>query len=190
MIVYREARRGSRASLCQPSPRRGAHVRALSVRLVSLRLPRVPSGVVSRADRARAHRPKLFFALSKRHPELRSSVSQFCLSERQKTCRRFVCHVSGRLCSCFSGKQSPDSPSPNRRLRMLSFPARGEAFFSKGPIFGGIFRARVVCPRSLEIPSERSRNIFFDSTAKQVAASCGLCDSTRARGTPHTHRRR
>ena len=88
MIVYREARRGSRASLCQPSPRRGAHVRALSVRLVSLRLPRVPSGVVSRADRARAHRPKLFFALSKRHLPTcvrRFRSSAFRSSEKGKT---------------------------------------------------------------------------------------------------------
>jgi hypothetical protein len=136
--VYREARRGSRASLRQPSPRRGAHVRALSVRLVSLRLTRVPSGVVSRADRARAHRPKLFFALSRAAPP--TCVRRFRSSEKGRTCRRFVCHVSGRRCSCFSGKQSPDSPSPNRRLRMLSFPgARQESFFLRDQFSAGFF---------------------------------------------------
>lgn len=185
-------------------------MRAWSVRLVRLRRTRVPSGVASSADRARARRRQRAFLLfanssESRQRHLRSSVLR---NAAGRACRRFVCHVSGRVCrrsrlvrdavSCQWHKKKLKIVRPidvfffclfSRTFFATLRVSREGAFFRRH--FCGIFRVpayasavssfRASCPEYLWSGRQRSR------TQRRAGSAC---DSTRARTTPHTHRRR
>lgn len=185
-------------------------MRAWSGRLVRLRRTRVPSGVASSADRARARRRQRFFFTFREQQRvathesrhLRSSVSRnAAIAARPVAVSYATSAVECFVALASYGTQSPKSASrrrekrnrsSNRRLFFLSFP--GELFFPtsvslceghfRGVIFlvpayaSAVSSFRASCPEYLWSWRQRSRN------------AGSAFDSTRARTTAHTHRRR
>jgi hypothetical protein len=158
---------------------------------VRLRRTRVPSGVASSADRARARRRQRFFftfreqqrVATRQSRHLRSSVSRNAAT--MVAARPVAVSYATSAVECFValasyGTQSPKSASrhrekrnrsSNRRLFFLSFP--GELFFPtsvplcEGHFRGGIFALPRVCLRSLEFPRKLSGISLVVATAKQ-----------------------
>jgi hypothetical protein len=188
-------------------------VRAWSGRLVRLRRTRVPSGVASSADRARARRRQRFFftfreqqrVASRQSRHLRSSVSRN--AARCSACRRFVCHVSGRVFR--RSRLVRDAVSEKRESaqgKKKSFVQSTSFFsvFSRRTLFSLVrvslrrsFSRRDFCasprmPPQSRVSAQVVRNIFGrgDSEAGTQRRAGSAFDSTRARTTAHTHRRR
>lgn len=156
-----------------------------------LRRTRVPSGVASSADRARARRrQRFFFTFREQHysSESRLASRDTCVlrfRETQIAARPVAVSYATSAVECFValasyGTQSPKSASrhrekrnrsSNRRLFFLSFP--GELFFPssvslcEGHFRGGIFARPRVCLRSLEFPRKLSGISLVVATAKQ-----------------------
>jgi hypothetical protein len=160
-------------------------VRAWSGRLVRLRRTRVPSGVASSADRARARRRQRFFFTFREQQRVATRSRDTCVlrfRETQLAARPVAVSYATSAVECFValasyGTQSPKSASgtrnrsSNRRLFFLSFP--GELFFPssvslcEGHFRGGIFARPRVCLRSLEFPRKLSGISLVVATAKQ-----------------------
>jgi hypothetical protein len=160
-------------------------VRAWSGRLVRLRRTRVPSGVASSADRARARRRQRFFFTFREQQRVATRSRDTCVlrfRETQLAARPVAVSYATSAVECFValasyGTQSPKSASgtrnrsSNRRLFFLSFP--GELFFPSSVSFceghfrGGIFARPRVCLRSLEFPRKLSGISLVVATAKQ-----------------------
>lgn len=163
-------------------------MRAWSGRLVRLRRTRVPSGVASSADRARARRRQRFFFTFREQQRVATRSRDTCVlrfRETQLAARPVAVSYATSAVECFValasyGTQSPKSASrhrekrnrsSNRRLFFLSFP--GELFFPssvslcEGHFRGGIFARPRVCLRSLEFPRKLSGISLVVATAKQ-----------------------
>lgn len=188
---------------------RGARARVVGSTRASPPDARAERCGVERRSRARSSTTALFFYFSRtaasrdsqsRH--LRSSVSRNAAS--CSACRRFVCHVSGRVFR--RSRLVRDAVSEKREWHKESFVQSTSFFsvFSRRTLFSLVrvslrrsFSRRDFCasprmPPQSRVSAQVVRNIFGrgDSEAGTQRRAGSAFDSTRARTTAHTHRRR